>query len=855
MYRRADFIWTEKQPIDPGGLMRLFAARPKARNERPNRFFLFRRSIVLPRAPDLARLDVTVDGRYQLFVNGERVGRGPARCDPLYQRVDTHDVATRMRAGENAIALLVRVYGIDTAWYQRVRGLWNPVFGDGGLYVDGFARCGDERVEITSDTEWRCLESPAWRSDTPRENFGLPQIEVHDARLLPLGWKAPGFDDSSWDGVRALAIGGGPPDSFFGGMKTEPFPTLLQRGIPFLEETPLAPERVARWYGVLPKPDLAVDKRLYTEPLVALPAGLVEHPDALIGTDVPTTLVRTSAEHDVSLVLDFGRIHSAYAFIELEARGGEVIELAAAEGIPGEWEPGGPTEPLRLDVARGHGSHVSVYTARPGVQRFEAFEWTAVRWLQVPVRNAPDGVRLRHVGALATRYPVERRGAFACSDPFLNELWKIGRRTLELCMHDGWEDCPGREQRQWLGDATVEMLVAQAAFGPCANPLNRKFLEQAAESQRSDGLTQMFAPGDHGVDGLLIPDWTLQWILNAELHWLYAGDLETIERIFPAIERALAWFERQIGPNGLVANLPHWHFMDWAAVGRAGEAAALNAQLVGSLRAATRLARALESARAARRYEALAERIAKALAERHWDALRGVYVDCVDPATGAQDPRVSQHANAALILWDVAPRARWASMVEFISDPARIKFTAAPPIAPTGEAFDTAHDVVLANTFYSHFVYRALAKAGRFDAVLRLVRERYGDMLARGATTLWESFAPTASLCHGFSATPVFQLSTELLGVEPLEPGCAAFRFAPQPADLAFARGVFPTLAGDVGVDWVRRGETIEIWLEVPPGARARLVDPTGFAFTSRERERGPGKHRLELREARAAPR
>ena len=851
MYRRADFIWTEKQPIDPGGLMRLFVGGRKARNERPNRFFLFRKRVVLAHAPDQARLEVTVDGRYQLFVNAERVGRGPARCDPLFQRVDTHDVATRLRAGENVIALLVRVYGIDTSWYQRVRGLWNPVFGDGGLYVDGFAQSDVERIEISSDASWRCLESTAWESDTPRVNFGLPQIEVHDARGFPDDWARPGFDDSSWDGVRVLTIGGGPPDAFFGGMKTEPFPTLLPRGIPFLQETPLAPERVTRWYGVEPMPDLPVDKRLYQEPLVALPAGLVEDGDALVSADARATLVRTSAEHDVSVLLDFGRIHSAYPFVELDARGGEVIELAAAEGIPGEWEPGGPAQAPRLDVARGHGAHVAVYTARPGVQRFESFEWTAVRWLQLTVRNAPEGVRIRHVGALETRYPVERRGAFECSDPFLNELWRIGRTTLELCMHDGWEDCPGREQRQWLGDATVEMLVAQAAFGPSANPLNRKFLEQAAESQRSDGLTQMFAPGDHGVDGLLIPDWTLQWILNAELHWLYGGDLDTIERIFPSIERALAWFERQIGPNDLVANLPYWHFMDWAAVGRAGEAAALNAQLVGSLRAAARLARALESARAARRYDALAERIAAALAERHWDESRGVYVDCVNPANGAQDARVSQHANAALILWDVAPRSRWPSMLAFITDPARIKFTAAPPIAPTGEAFDSAHDVVLANTFYSHFVYRALAKAGRFDAVLRLMRERYGDMLARGATTLWESFAPTASLCHGFSATPVYQLSSEVLGIIPMEPGFTRFSFAPQPADLGFARGVFPTVAGDVRVDWNRRADVIEIALEIPPGTRAWLADPPGFSFTTDERERGPGKHRLELRAAR----
>ena len=40
-------------------------------------------------------------------------------------------------------------------------------------------------------------------------------------------------------------------------------------------------------------------------------------------------------ELDVSLLLDFGRIHSGYPFIELEARGGEVVDVAVAEGMPG----------------------------------------------------------------------------------------------------------------------------------------------------------------------------------------------------------------------------------------------------------------------------------------------------------------------------------------------------------------------------------------------------------------------------------------------------------------------------------------------------------------------------------------
>jgi alpha-L-rhamnosidase len=850
MYRVAPFIWTAKQEIDPGGLFRAFLAGRMRREDGKNRWFLFRRAFHLPAPADAAHLTITVDGRYQLFVNGVRIGRGPARCDPLHQRTDTYDVATALRSGDNVIAVLVHVYGVDTAWYQSVQGLWQPVFGDGGLYCDARIRCGATAYDVRSDEHWRCLECLAWACDTPRVNWGLGFVEVHDARAMPMGWAQPGFDDAAWERVQILTAGGGPPDTVFGGMKTEPFPTLLPREIPFLDESPLAPARIVRWYGARPQPDLAVDRRLYSETLVALPAGLVEHPDALISPDERSTSVRTTAEYDVSFLLDFGRIHSGYPFIEIDAAGGETVDIAVAEGIPGEWAAGGPDQP-RIDSEHAHGAHLCRYIARPGVQRFERFEWSAVRYMQVTVRDAPQGVRLRHVGSTFTRYPAEERGAFTCSDDVLSRLWEIGRYTLRLCMHDGWEDCPSREQRQWLGDATVEFLVGQAACGASVNALNRQFLLHAAESQRPDGLTQMFAPGDHHTNALLIPDWTLQWILNAELHWLYTGDLATIETIFPTMQRALAWFERQIGPQGLLADIPYWHFMDWAALGRHGEAAALNAQFAGALRAAAAMATALEAPRAARHYDRLAAATAGALNIRHWDAQRGVYVDVVDPASGTQDRRVSQHANAALILWDVAPRERWDAMIAYITDPARMVFTAAPPIAPSGERYDAEHDVVRTNTFYSHFLYRALCRAGCFDRVLALIRGHYGSMLARGATTLWESFEPTASLCHGFSATPVYQLSTEVLGVSPLEPGFTRFRVAPQPADLTWARGVFPTVRGDVRVAWERTSAGIDLELVVPDDTRAELIAPPGFRVAKAHAKLGAGTHRVRLRPSR----
>jgi hypothetical protein len=152
---------------------------------------------------------------------------------------------------------------------------------------------------------------------------------------------------------------------------------------------------------------------------------------------------------------------------------------------------------------------------------------------------------------------------------------------------------------------------------------------------------------------------------------------------------------------------------------------------------------------------------------------------------------------------------------------------------------------VLANTFYSHFVYRALATAGRFDLVLTLIRERYGPMLARGATTLWESFDPTASLCHGFSTTPLYQLSAEMLGVQPTSPGFATFDLAPQLGDCAYARGVFPTGRGDISVAWERTDNDLRIEVEVPKTCVGTFVVPDGYRITDGGSELGAGRQRL----------
>ncbi len=855
MKRRAHFICHSHQQPDPeANFRRIVSQGPEKRDDGCNRWYLYRRTFSVNHTPTAGSADITVDGRYQLFVNGGRVGRGPCRSSPEFQRVDTLDLMPHLHQGNNTIAVLVHVYGTDTAWYEQSRDYWQGIFGDGGLYVDIEIEDESGTTVVVSDDQWRCQRCDAWQQSVPKSGWGQDFIEDFDARKMPEQWIAPSFDDDDWPSAITMILHTNADDHAKGWLDIQPFPSLIPREIPQLAESPVAPVELLAVHRLTPEPNLPLDKRIYTEAVSGDGSAYVTNAKALLSADDSFTTITTPPGEDVALIISFDRLHSGYPFIELDAQGGEVIELAAAETLPGEYF-GGITQPATirrqtfLDCA-----HVFRYTAREGRQRFDKFEWTGIRYIQLVVRNAPQGVNIRHVGSTYTHYPVENSGAFECADEFLNRLWEIGRYTVLQCTHDAWEDCPGREKRQWLGDGLVHYQIGAAAFGPSTQAIDKQFLIQGMESQRPDGLLQMFSPGDNHRNGIIIPDFCLHWICAIQHYFLHTDDIGTLELLFPCVQRVLSWFERQKGEDALLENLPYWHFIEWANVDRSGESSIINAMLAGATAVAADLASALGYQRAADGYREKFTVIANALNKRHWDPVRGAYVDSVNPDTGEQNPRMSQQANAAMIYWDIAPRERWPVMIERITDSTRLKLTAVPPVVADGEHFDEQTDVVLANTYFSHFVFSALARARRFDLALVQMRRTYEPMLATGTTTLWESFHPAASLCHAFSATAVYQLSANSLGVQPLEPGFRRARIAPQPADVNRAGGVYPTINGDIRIDWCIRESNFELRIELPAGVEAEVLPPPGYVQISPEEfasgqvqafQIGPGHHTI----------
>jgi hypothetical protein len=819
MRRNAHWIWRQREGGTP-------TANPVPRADYradENLFLHFRRAFSLDRVPESVPVRVSADGRYHLFVNGTYLGRGPARCEPLFQTVDAYDIAAHLRSGENVIAALVHSYGRDMSWYELPRTSWSRVFGCGGFYFES-----DALPQANSGSAWRYTIGDAWERDTAPGPVGF--VEVYDARkAVDAGWLQGGFDDAAWQPAAVLAAPGFAQDSARA-PQTEPFPTLVPRDIPPLLEEHRDAVRIIS-IAEVPAPDdgdpIAIAERA-PEPLSTC---TLASPDAMLAAE-GEAVARIAPGRALTFIADFERDVTGYPRFEVDAPAGATIDVAYGEQLDGSG---------RVPVQRGSritSQNVHRYIARDGAQSWEKFDRAGFRYLQLTI-SAPDGaapaeVRLRRVNVNFTSYPVEPRGAFACSDETLTRIWQAGAYTMQLCMQDGFEDCPSREQRQWVGDAYVEAHVNFAAFGDPR--LTARLIRQVAQSQMRDGMTQMATPGDiSGNWPVYIVDYCLAWIATARAYLDFTDDLATITEVFPSIQRAVAWFERHVGDEGLLWNPPGWVFIDWAEVDRRGACTALNALLVMALNDAAVLADAL-GAHMGSRWRTLARRIGQALNDNLWDEQRGAYADALleqpRPEAGTdmrpyQSRRISQQANAAMLAAGIAPRERWHRVLDYITDEARLVETG----SGFGQTvpFDEETQVVLAQPFFSHYLHRALAAAGRTAALLDNIRMRWAPMLdADGTGALWEHWHGRESRCHAWSATPVYDLSREVLGVRATSPGFAAFDVAPTPHDLAWAEGRYPTPLGDIGVSWRRDAAAFTLTITVPPNAEATAVTPDG---------------------------
>jgi alpha-L-rhamnosidase len=136
------------------------------------------------------------------------------------------------------------------------------------------------------------------------------------------------------------------------------------------------------------------------------------------------------------------------------------------------------------------------------------------------------------------------------------------------------------------------------------------------------------------------------------------------------------------------------------------------------------------------------------------------------------------------IVSGLAPRHRWAGIIDTITDPARLVvrswiggadggYDMAKIVEQSKGVYridwDAECQIVMAQPFFSYVVHDAVAAAGRADLVPDLIR-RWTVFLPDGYDTFGECWG-WGTPVHAWSATPVKDLVWYVLGVTPAEPG------------------------------------------------------------------------------------
>lgn len=536
------------------------------------------------------------------------------------------------------------------------------------------------------------------------------------------------------------------------------------------------------------------------EPRLVARHPRIVNPSGLIGPGEPSEFL-PGEEHGAYAVIDFGKEVTGFPVLEIGgATGGEIVDVGYSEFLSG---PDGsvlsPAEGtlgvVNCDRAAVH--YADRYICKPGAQQFRTFDKRAFRFMQVDVRRLSRPLRIGPVSLLLSTYPVEYRGQFECADPILNRIWEVGRWTVQLNMEDAYTDCPWRERGQWWGDARIQALVNYYAFGDLA--LIRHGLRTIAHSQDAEGWTRGIYPTDWSY--AILPTFSLLWIISLLDYLRYSGDRALPGECLPQVEGVLEACGRYRAEHGLLRDMPHWLFVDWAGVDTTGESASVNALYYGALRAAAEIARFLDRPELVGKYAAIAEEVRSGMKRTLWDNEHKCFRESW--RGGALSKEISEQANCWAVAFGAVEKELAVDVMKAITQ-------------------EKQASVLIGTPYFAFYMLDSLCRAGEHSQFLEYIRSRWSPMLRWGATTWWEMWQTNASLCHGWSSAPTYFLQSEILGIKPQRPGWEEISIEPHPADLPWARGTVPSPLGPISVEWKKeKGFTLRI--DVPAKTRIRL--------------------------------
>ena len=206
---------------------------------------------------------------------------------------------------------------------------------------------------------------------------------------------------------------------------------------------------------------------------------------------------------------------------------------------------------------------------------------TGFRFVRIDMLTPDAELEIKEFRAVSLMRDLEWKGMFECSEPLLNEIWRVGAYTAQLCLQDYLWDGIKRDRIVWMGDVHPELMTLSSVFGRLDS------VEQSLDLMRDESPLPRYMNG--------ISSYSLWWIIAQHDWFMFHGEKHYLEQQREYLKRLLEHLITTLISADGWENMPERRFLDWPTENDPeAKHAGFQALLILALEAGGELCRSLE---------------------------------------------------------------------------------------------------------------------------------------------------------------------------------------------------------------------------------------------------------------------
>jgi len=733
---------------------------------------------------------VGADERYILYLDGHRIGRGNDRGDANNWYYDSYRL-TIPRGAHRLVALVWSLGHLAPHAQVAVR--------------PGFILSPEKQFVAllgTGQARWEARMVPGYEfRDSFAPTFGIgPGFVIH-GDLFP--WNVQRGDGEGWLPAQSVENGMNGLIQYVPTGQHPLKPSLL----------PAMREKVVSGLSVV---FVAEPPTANTRPLVVRREDhRSQEVEGWMGFVRGIPLVLPAGTRRRVLV-DLGNYYCAYPEIVISGGSNGWVRLAWAESLfmtDGDKDQNNKGNRDQIIGKYFRGIEDRFHSDGGDARHYELLWWRSGRYMELVVESGETPMTLEQITLTETHYPLTFDSTFDSDQPRLQSVFSLCSRSLQMCMHETYMDCPYYEQLMYSGDGRLEALTNYALSRD--GRLARKALILFDASRILNGLSRAHYPARTTQ---IIPSFSLWWIGMVYDYALWRDDHALVRQLLSGVRAVIDGYFGLMNDQGLVAHrVGYWYFMDWVPEWEngmppdadSGVNALINWQFVLILTLAAELEDALGDPEIAARYRRKAHELSDRLMHVFFDPLRRLFAEDVGKSC------FSEHTQLMAILSRQLPADIMDGMMT---------------------ALMSSRDLYKTTISFTHYLFEMCYARRQENLFFKRLR-RWDDHFAMGFKTTMEKEEPSRSDCHGWSAHPIYHCFATILGIRPAAFGFRSVTIQPMLGPLRYARGHLVHPRGDIEVELRKQGEALEASISLPLGISGV------FHYGNAHRELAGGKH------------